>query len=121
MQVSKQDADGKVIESNAPFSVVAQAGGIKWESAPLLDEDRKVFFACREAWLTDTNDEQYCDKETYNASSIEPIDVIPYLVTMGYKHEKKRMHESLKQTLIIKKLRKKYNVPPLSEEPWKPK
>jgi len=107
-----------VIESkSAPFTEVAQAEGIKWESAPLLGNDRKVFFACRIAWLKDTNEKPNCDRETYNTSSIEPIDVVPYLVTMGYKHEKKRMHESLRQILIIKKLRRKYNLPPLTQEP----
>merc|ERR1712202_83645 len=40
---------------------------------------------------------------------------------MGYSHEKDRLQESLRQILRIKELRKKYNVPSLSEEPWKPK
>jgi len=118
MQDSKREADDMVIESkSAPFTEVAQAEGIKWESAPLLGNDRKVFFACRIAWLKDTNEKPNCDRETYNTSSIEPIDVVPYLVTMGYKHEKKRIHESLRQTLLIKMLRTRYNVPPPSEEP----
>jgi len=122
MQDSKGDADGMVIESSsAPFSEVPQAGGIKWESAPLIDEDREVFIACRKAWLKDMNDEQDFDEQSYSTSSIEPIDVVPYLVTVGYSHEKERMQESLRQILRIKELRKKYNVPSLSEEPWNPK
>jgi len=106
---------------SAPSTDVAQAGGMKWESAPLVDEDRTVFFACRKAWLEDMNDEQDCDEKTYNTSGTEPIDVVPYLVTVGYKHEKNRKKESLRQILKIKELRKKYNVPPLSWEPWNPK
>jgi len=122
MQDSKRDADRMIFESStASFSEVPEAGGIKWESAPLIDEDREVFIACRKAWLKDINDDQDCDEETYSTSSIEPTDVVPYLVTVGYNYEKERMQESLRQILRIKELRKKYNVPSLSEEPWNPK
>jgi len=122
MQDSRQDADGMVIESRGePFSEVAKAGGTKWESAPLIDEDREVFIACRKAWLKDIDDEPDCEEETYSTTSIDPIDVVPYLVTVGYSYEKERMQESLRQISRIKKLRKKYNVPSLSEEPWNPK
>jgi len=122
MQDSKRDAVSMIFESStASFSEVPEAGGIKWESAPLIDEDREVFIACRKAWLKDINDDQDCDEETYSTSSIEPTDVVPYLVTVGYSYEKERMQESLRQILRIKELRKKYNVPSLSEEPWNPK
>jgi len=56
------------------------------------------------------------DEKTYDTNSIDPIDVIPYLVTMGYKNEKQRKEKSLVQTSKIKELRKKYEVPPLSEK-----
>jgi len=94
----------------------------KWESAPLVNEDRKVFFACRRAWLGDSTDaEQDFREENYDTSKTDPRDVFPYLVTMGYRNEKKRKETSLAQILKIMELRKKYNVPPLSGEPWIPK
>jgi|ERR1719233_2299379 len=100
----------------------AEEEGNKWESSRLYNEDREVFFACRNVWLQDNSDSvEDFDEETYDTNSIDPIDVIPYLVTMGYKNEKQRKEKSLVQTLKIKELRKKYKVPPLSEKEWKPK
>jgi len=94
----------------------------KWDSSPLSDDDKKVFFACRKTWVEGSKEaESDIDEKTYDTTSIDPNDIIPYLVTMGYKSEKERMTESLTQILKIKDLRKKYDVPPLSGEPWVPK
>lgn len=98
-----------------------EAGVHRWESAPLMDEDRTIFFACRRAWLEGTTDaEEDIDEEAYDTTSTNPKDIFPYLVTMGYKDEKERMEESMVQILRIKELRKKYNMPPVSEKPWTP-
>jgi hypothetical protein len=121
MQGSKQCTQNDLV-NKAQLPGVAEAGGKKWESAPLFNEDRKIFFACRKVWLQDREDaEQDLDEETYDTTSVQPIDVIPYMVTMGYKHEEKRLEESLVQLRRIKELRKQYNVPPLSEQLWTPK
>jgi len=90
----------------------------QWESAPLVGEDREVFFACRTAWLEDSSDVEVDFKEDdYDTTKTEPKDVFPYLVTMGYRDEERRKQVSLAQILRIKELRKIYNVPRLSEKP----
>jgi len=60
-------------------------------------------------------------EEDYDTTKTDPRDVFPYLVTMGYRDEEKRKEESLAQILRIKELRKIYQVPRLSENPWNPK
>jgi len=99
----------------------SEVDGCKWESAPLVGEDREIFFACRKAWLGDSQDLVNDFKEDdYDTTKTDPIDFFPYLVTMGYRDEKNRKEESSAQILKIKALRKKYNVQPLSETPWTP-
>jgi len=90
-----------------------------------------VFFACRKAWLEDNKENEVSkidekkspvvDENSYDTTSVSSSDVFPYLVTMGYKNVKERLKHSIMQILKIKELRKKYGVPPLSEEPWLPK
>lgn len=60
------------------------------------------------------------EQEDYDTTKTNPTDFFPYLVTMGYRDEKNRKEESLAQILKIKELRKRYNVPPLSETQWTP-
>jgi len=98
-----------------------QVDDSKWESAPLVGQDREIFFACRKAWLGDSDDlVNDVKEEDYDTTKTDATDVFPYLVTMGYRDEANRKEESLAQILRIKELRKKYNVPPLSEKPWTP-
>jgi len=94
----------------------------QWDSEPLTKkEDREIFFACRKLWVEGKEDEKEVkDEAGYDTASIKPIDIFPYLVTMGYASEKNRMEVSLRQLAKIKKLREKYGINQLSEIPWQP-
>lgn len=94
----------------------------QWESEPLTTrEDREVFFACRKLWVEGKDEEkQVVDQARYDTASFQPIDIFPYLVTMGYATEKNRMEVSLRQLANIKQLRAKYGINELSEVPWQP-
>jgi len=112
-----------VLSNKGDTLEAAENGKTAWESARLYNEDREVFFACRKVWLQDDyrDSVEDFDEDTYDTNSIDPRDVIPYMVTMGYKQEKQRKEKSLVQILRIKELRQKYKLPPLSEEQWNPK
>jgi len=115
-----QESQPTIPESSTFNQAIAKSNeqDCKWDSSPLSDDDRKVFFACRKTWVEGRNEAELdIDEKTYDTTSFDPNDIIPYLVTMGYKSEKERMAASLTQISNIKDLRKKYDVPPLSGEP----